>query len=242
MTFVECGILFLYNNFPSLFMGLNNGISQPPQNSHRKKRILGFIGIPGAGKDTQLENVERKLNSMQISTAKLIAGDESRTNPRLQQYKEIVKAGGLVPKKAIAEVLNDLMEQRIKYVQVLLKNGYPRDEGQIECYDEGIQKLEELGMEVEDIWINLTLADDPEEEERIAQDRILKGNRGREDDNVKALQTRFAEARKLQPVKATFKKRGKLIDVDASPPADQVQAKLDALVEELFGQSNGSAS
>ncbi len=116
-------------------------------------RRLVFMGPPGAGKGTQAKLVCEKLGIPQVSTGDILrARKAAGTLPA--ELAKIMAAGGLVPDKAVVDLVGErLAEPDCK--NGFLLDGFPRTVAQAEALDAMLaakgQKLElALVLEVPD--------------------------------------------------------------------------------------------
>ncbi len=116
-------------------------------------RRLVFMGPPGAGKGTQAKLVCEKLGIPQISTGDILrARKAAGTLP--QELAKIMAAGGLVPDKAVVDLVGERLTEPDCQNGFLL-DGFPRTVAQAESLDAMLaqhgQKLEvALVLEVPD--------------------------------------------------------------------------------------------
>ena len=116
-------------------------------------RRLVFMGPPGAGKGTQAKLVCEKLGIPQVSTGDILRGRKAAgTLPA--ELAQIMASGGLVPDKAVVELVGDRLAEGDCKGGFLL-DGFPRTVPQAQALDEMLgsknQKLEcALVLEVPD--------------------------------------------------------------------------------------------
>lgn len=110
-----------------------------------------FLGVPGAGKGTQAENVCRKYNIPAISTGNILrAALKSGTDMGLKA-KSYMDRGDLVPD----DVLIGIIEERLKEDDCkdgFILDGFPRTIPQAEA-------LDRMGVDI-DVVIDIEVADD----------------------------------------------------------------------------------
>lgn len=96
-------------------------------------KILILVGPPGSGKGTQAEFICKKFGIPQISTGDMLRAAK-REGTLKREYLEIMDAGGLVPDRAILELIEGRLEQPDTKSGFLL-DGFPRTVPQAEGLD-----------------------------------------------------------------------------------------------------------
>ena len=205
-----------------------------------------FLGAPGAGKGTQAAVVGDKLGIPTISTGNLLrAAVEAGTQAGLQA-KQHMDSGGLVPDDIVVAILKDRIAQS-DCVDGFILDGFPRTIPQA-------QTLDALGVAI-DLAISIEVPDE-EIKARLSGRRVcLKcgatyhvdnapspagdncGKCGeplvqREDDRPEAIEKRLVVFHEqTEPLKAFYKKGGKLRNVDGNSPIDQLTREIFAVLE-----------
>ncbi len=137
-----------------------------------------LLGPPGAGKGTQAEKLEEKLDIPQISTGDLFRSNIGQGTKLGLEAKRYLDAGDLVP----AELTNQLVDDRLNDSDVakgFILDGYPRSVEQAKALD---AMLKRRGLQI-DAVLGF----------RVSEDELfgrLKG-RGRADDTDDVIRNRM---------------------------------------------------
>jgi adenylate kinase len=167
-----------------------------------------LLGPPGAGKGTQAEKLEEKLDIPQISTGDLFRSNIGEGTELGLEAKRYLDAGDLVP----AELTNQLVDDRLDDADVaegFILDGYPRSVEQAKALD---AMLERRGLRLDAVL-----------EFRVSEDELfarLKG-RGRADDTDDVIRNRMKVYREeTAPLLEYY--RDELKTVDAVGSLDEV--------------------
>ena len=98
-----------------------------------------LFGPPGAGKDTQSDNLVKDLNLYKISTGDLLREESKKKSKLGIKIKSLLDQGLLVPD----DIINDLIEIILSnkgYFNRLIFDGYPRNLNQAKHLDVLIKK------------------------------------------------------------------------------------------------------
>lgn len=163
--------------------------------------------MPGSGKGTQAKLLEEK-DFKHISTGDVIRKAIKNNNPEVEQYKEYMVQGGLLPDK----IIFNLIENEVRDVDNYVLDGAVRTLPQAKFAKE--KKLIDTV-----IFFKLS----PE----IAQQRLLDRNEGREDDRKEIIQRRFKEyEEKTKPILKYLKENFNFYEIDASPKPEEIHKKV----------------
>ena len=175
---------------------------------------LVFMGPPGAGKGTQAKLVCEKLGIPQVSTGDILrARKAAGTLPA--ELAQIMASGGLVPDKAVVELVGDrLAEADCK--NGFLLDGFPRTVPQAEALD---AMLAQRGKKIDRV-IELKVDD------KILLDRVeqrIKQGVARPDDNPETLKNRLEVYYKnTAPLLDYYTRQGKVVTLDGMAPIGDV--------------------
>jgi len=208
------------------------------------------MGLPGAGKGTQAEEINEKYGIPHISTGDMFRLAIKEGTPLGKQAQGYMDEGALVPD----EVTNGIVEERLSKddcAKGYLLDGFPRTIPQAEALDEITTKLDRQL----DYVIHV---DVPEEKllERLTGRRVCSTCSSsyhitynppkvegvcdkdggtltqRDDDTAETVQKRLTvNIEQAKPLLDFYKEKGILITIDGDQPIDKVftdiQAKLD---------------
>lgn len=180
-----------------------------------------FIGPPGAGKGTQSTHLVEYLKVPHLSTGEILRqAREDKTRVGLL-VAEFLDTGRLVPDSVVVDVVGERLRHP-DCADGCLFDGFPRTLSQAESLDE---YLEDQGTP-----LDLVLALDVPE--NILIERLI--GRGRGDDNLDAIQTRFGDYQTItRPLIDYYDRRGLLHVIDGiGTPAD-VFGRIKAVLSKL---------
>jgi len=181
-----------------------------------------IMGPPGAGKGTQAKQVAAEFGIPAISTGDIFRSNVANQTELGKIVSEIMNKGELVPDSLTVELVADRLAQPDTAPGFLL-DGFPRTLPQVESLD---KILADLGIAL-DVVLSLVV----DEDTLVA--RMLKRAEieGRADDNEETIRRRFeVYAAETEPLLATYRDRGLLVEVDGLGAVDEVNARIVAAV------------
>lgn len=119
------------------------------------KKIIIFLGAPGAGKGTAAGAVAPKLNARHVSTGAMLRDAVARKTPAGVEAEGYMKAGGLVPDAVLCKMIAELLAETAADT-TLFFDGFPRTLAQAEA-------LETLAKDNDAIVKCAVLIDAPQE-------------------------------------------------------------------------------
>ena len=208
-----------------------------------------LLGAPGSGKGTQAKKLMAEKNIPQVSTGDMLRAAVAAGTRFGLQAKEIMDAGNLVPDEVVLGIISERLAEADAQEGFIL-DGFPRTTQQALDLE---QLLDEMGtpldtavlMDVEfDVLMKrltgrrtcsrtgklLNVYFSPKEEldaVTAAGGELVQ----REDDNEETISNRLNVYREnTEPLIDFYRKRDKLVTVDADGPIDEVYDRLvDAL-------------
>lgn len=185
-------------------------------------RLL-IMGPPGVGKGTQAVGIAAHYGVPAISTGDIFRANVKNQTPLGKEVARIMNEGGYVPD----EVTNAIVADRLVEADAAsgwLLDGYPRTAGQVVALDEA---LSTSGQSI-DAVISLVAETD------VLVARLLKRAEleGRADDNADTIRNRmviYTEA--TDPLLATYRDRGLLVDVEGIGSIEEVSARITAALD-----------
>lgn len=175
-------------------------------------RTLIFLGPPGSGKGTQAKILAEKLSIPHISLGDMLREEVRAGSGTGKRAKEAMDAGRLVPD----ELTIDLARKRINREDCrsgYIFDGFPRSMIQAAA-------LEKTPI---DRVVYFRIAEE-EAVKRLLRRAELEG---RADDSEEAIRTRFEVYEKeTRPLIDYYARMGKLLEIDAARPIEQVSLQL----------------
>ncbi|MEJ8778437.1 adenylate kinase [Pseudogracilibacillus sp. ICA-222130] len=206
---------------------------------------LILMGLPGAGKGTQAEQIKEKYHIPHISTGDMFRLAIKEQTELGKQAKKYMDEGALVPD----EVTNGIVEERLAMKDCdtgFLLDGFPRTIPQAEALDEITNKLSKkidyvihVDVPVDKLLERLTgrrvcptcgatyhvIYNPPEQEGVCNKDGAALIQR--EDDTEETVQKRLAvNIEQQKPLLDYYESKGVLITVDGDQDIDKVFADI----------------
>jgi len=211
---------------------------------------LVFVGPPGVGKGTYAAAVSQRFGIPHISTGDMIREEIKRGSELGRRLKEYVERGLLVPDEIVTEMVRERLS-REDCKRGFILDGYPRT----------LKQAEELDRIVTiDLVLNF-VAPDEVIIDRIGGRRVCKvcgaiyhvkymppkvsgvcdrcggALYQREDDKPEVIARRLEVYRQqFAPIIEYYRRRGVLVDVDASEQAEVVVPRVLKLLENRFAR------
>jgi len=207
------------------------------------------MGLPGAGKGTQAEQIIKKYDIPHISTGDMFRGAIKEGTPLGIKAKEFMDAGELVPDEVTIGIVRERLNKE-DCLKGFLLDGFPRTISQAEALE---QILAELGRSIDHVLH--ILVDPAELLARLTGRRICR-NCGatyhlifnptkvegecdkcsgelyqRDDDNEKTVGTRLkVNIDQQQPLLEFYQRKGYLRNIEGSKPIDMVFKDIEAVL------------
>ena len=183
---------------------------------------LILLGPPGAGKGTQAKRLVAKHGLVQLSTGDMLrAAVKAGTSIGLRA-KDAMARGELVPDDLVVAIISARIDQPDARNGFIL-DGFPRTVTQARDL---LRFLRERSRTITRVYLLCA----PDE---VVLQRLLA--RGREDDTPEVIRERQRVYRaETEAVIQVLEEAGvEIVEVDTSPPAEEVEKQLDALLEHL---------
>ena len=200
-------------------------------------KIIIFLGPPGSGKGTQSERLIKDYGFIQLSTGNILREAIKNRTELGKKAKQYMDAGQLVPDDIIIGIIKDKLNE-LKDENIIF-DGFPRTIPQAEAFDEMLAKE---GKEVDKVI--LFDVDNEEVVNRLSGRRIdPKTGKTyhiiynppppeieviqRDDDKEDVIRKRLeVYHRQTKPLVDYYKKKGKLVVVNANNPLDDVYNQI----------------
>lgn len=215
---------------------------------------LVFVGPPGVGKGTYAAAVSQRCGIPHISTGDMIREEIKRGTELGKRLREYVERGALVPDELVTEMVRQRLQQD-DCKRGFILDGYPRTLKQAEELD----KITTI-----DLVLNF-VAPDEVIIDRISGRRICRRCGAiyhvkymppklpgicdkcggelyqREDDKAEVVKKRLEVFREqFTPILDYYRRRGLLVDVDASEQAEKVVPRVFAVLESRGFRCSGN--
>eukprot|EP00164_Ancoracysta_twista_P004977 GFYU01006769.1.p1 GENE.GFYU01006769.1~~GFYU01006769.1.p1 ORF type:complete len:438 (+),score=151.02 GFYU01006769.1:121-1434(+) len=185
-----------------------------PQPWDKKPRVVFVLGGPGCGKGTQCGRISKEFGYVHLSAGDLLREEVKSGSDNGKMIGDMIKAGKIVP----GYITVGLLEMAIRKGQAegsnnFLVDGFPRAIEQVHDFTKHVCE----GAFV--LYFSCP--------QSVMQERLLERGKtsGRSDDNMESIQKRFVTFKETSmPVIDYFRKKGKVIEVSAKPPPDDVYA------------------
>ena len=181
---------------------------------------LILLGPPGAGKGTQAEFIQQKLNVPKLSTGDMLRAAVKAGTEIGKQADSIMKSGGLVSDEIVVNLISERITQD-DCVNGFILDGFPRTVPQAEALRALLaRKGQELNAVVELMVDESVLVD--RMRQRVAE-AIAAGLEVRADDNPESFKARLETYRRqTAPVSDHYLEAGELKRVDGMADVDAV--------------------
>jgi adenylate kinase len=221
----------------------------------QRRTYLVFLGVPGAGKGTQAKLLEESLHLPQVST-----GDIFRYNLKNQTElgllaKSYMDRGDLVPDEVTIKMVEDRL-QKPDCAQGAILDGFPRNLVQATAFDAIVAPYGGVTL------VPLINLDDNEAMHRITGRRVCRScgavyhvdfnppkksgvcdiDQGelyqRADDAPETVRNRlYVYYKQTSPLIGYYYAHALLADLDGAQPIEDVQSKLNMLIDKALGRS-----
>lgn len=190
-----------------------------------KPKIVFVLGGPGAGKGTQCQKIVERFQFVHLSAGDLLREERAREGSEVGALiEDYIRNGKIVPVEVTCSLLEAAMTKSGK--SKFLIDGFPRNQDNLDGWNR--QMSEKVDFQFV-LFFNCS--------EEVCVNRCLsrgQSGSGRSDDNMESLKKRIQTYNNDSlPIIKHFEELGKVKQIDASPSADEVFAK----VEQVFKES-----
>lgn len=204
--------------------------------------ILIFLGPPGSGKGTQAKKLASKLNMPHIAVGDLLREAIREGNAIGQLAKSFMDKGNLVPDEVTIQMTDErLKKDDCKHGFIL--DGFPRSSAQANALDKILSgkdyKVIYFGVPLEDVIDRNSgrlscpecgsvfhVKYNPPKNDNVC-DKCGGKLYQRKDDTEEVIRNRFnVYEEQTKPLTELYKNSGKLINVNAQGPIDEVFGRL----------------
>lgn len=200
-----------------------------------------LFGIQGSGKGTQGKILAAKISAAYFETGGELRRLARENSPLSQKVKTIIEAGRLVPNEVVMEIVENFVKTSASNNTPIIFDGIPRNKQQNDSLEALLKKL---GRQYKGIYFELSRE---EAENRLLKRRICQKCKevypafyknekcekcggdlvSRADDNTESIRTRLdIFYKETLPVIEDWKKRGKMLQINAAPPIEEITKEL----------------
>jgi len=198
-----------------------------------KVKVVYVLGGPGAGKGSNCQRLVDDFDFVHLSAGDLLRAEQNREG---SEYGDLIRhnirEGTIVPMEVTIKLLENAMRESIDKGQSrFLIDGFPRKLDQAHKFDESVCPSS--------LVLVLTCP------EKVLLERLLERGKtsGRDDDNEESIKKRFKTFTETSsPVIEYYRGSGKVLELDSTPPLDEVYASVRAGVQEKLGISPKSGA
>lgn len=204
---------------------------------------LIFLGPPGAGKGTQAQILDQRFGAKQISTGDILRENRKQGTELGKLAESYMQSGALVPDEVIIKMIE---AELTKFKDGFIMDGFPRTVAQAEAFD---ALLQEKGLELDGVvnfnagrptlvtrltarWTNprtgrtYNSVTNPPRVPGICDEDggpLVQ----RDDDKPETVAKRLdVYESQTAPLIEYYRRKGKLVDVDALAPVDDVTREI----------------
>jgi len=216
----------------------SSSIKTKPTFDHNKVTVIYVLGGPGAGKGTESEALVKEYDFVHLSAGDLLRAEQAREGSEHGKLiAEYIREGLVVPMEVTIKLLENAMLAALAERQSeseprpgwengkgrFLVDGFPRKMDQALKFDEDVCLASFV------LFFNC-----PEE---VLLQRLLERGKtsGRTDDNEESIKKRFKTfVDTSMPVVDHYRKQGKVIEIDSTPPPTVVHKAVKAVIDATF--------
>ena len=210
-----------------------------------------LFGPPGAGKDTQSDNLAKDFSLYKISTGDLLREEVKKKSALGIKIKSVIEQGLLVSDDIINDLIEAILSNKI-YFNRLIFDGYPRNFNQLKYLNILIKKYDQkilcvLNLKVtEDVIIKriigrqvcskcgLTFNEFFNPSTRENHRCNIKFLQKRSDDNEKTARNRFKTyTKETLPVLDYYKNENLLYEIDGTAHIHEIYKEIRRIIHSL---------
>ncbi|GFZ47303.1 UMP/CMP kinase [Saitozyma sp. JCM 24511] len=217
-------------------------LTDTPAFDKAKVTVIFVLGGPGAGKGTQCEKLVQDYGFAHFSAGDLLRAEQNRPGSTFgTMISEYIREGKIVPMEVTIKLLENAMRDALLHPPsfpegsslaeswkdgkgLFLIDGFPRKMDQAIKFDESVCESSFV------LFFSTT--------EEVMLERLMERSKtsGREDDNRESIVKRFRTfVETSMPVVDYYRQRGKVVEIEASPPVNVVYANVRVAIDQRVG-------
>ncbi|WP_439425856.1 adenylate kinase [Oenococcus alcoholitolerans] len=186
---------------------------------------LILLGLPGVGKGTNAERIEKDFHLPHISTGDIFRKAIADGTDLGKKVKEIIDNGNLVPDEVTDQIVDQRLEQEdVKKADGFILDGYPRNPAQAKALSKFLNSINKKIDAV--IYLDAS-------EETVTK-RMINRNTGRADDDPNVIPHRIEVAKaQTMPLVDFYQQDGSLKTIKSDSDIETVYAEVKKTISSL---------
>ncbi|OCF39415.1 UMP-CMP kinase [Kwoniella heveanensis CBS 569] len=213
-----------------------------PVFDQEKITVIFVLGGPGAGKGTQCERLVADYGFKHLSAGDLLREERNRPGSTYGELiTDCIKEGKIVPQEVTIKLLENAMSATLASPPSTTSSGWENGKGRFLI--DGFPRKMDQALKFDESVVRSSFVLFFSTTEAILLERLLERGKtsGRDDDNKESIVKRFRTfIETSMPVVDYYRKEGKVVEIDSSPPIDVVYEKVKAEMDQRLGLLSSS--
>ncbi|WVF65483.1 hypothetical protein IAT40_000211 [Kwoniella sp. CBS 6097] len=204
-----------------------------------KITVIFVLGGPGAGKGTQCERLVADYGFKHLSAGDLLREERNRPGSTYGELiTDCIKEGKIVPQEVTIKLLENAMSATLASPPTSASSSSGWENGKGRFLIDGFPRKMDQALKFDESVVRSSFVLFFSTTEAILLERLLERGKtsGRDDDNKESIVKRFRTfIETSMPVVDYYRKEGKVVEIDSSPPIDVVYDKVKAEMDQRLG-------
>ncbi|WVQ93152.1 hypothetical protein IAU59_000216 [Kwoniella sp. CBS 9459] len=204
-----------------------------------KITVIFVLGGPGAGKGTQCERLVADYGFKHLSAGDLLREERNRPGSTYGELiTDCIKEGKIVPQEVTIKLLENAMSATLASPPASSTSSSGWEDGKGRFLIDGFPRKMDQALKFDESVVRSSFVLFFSTTEAILLERLLERGKtsGRDDDNKESIVKRFRTfIETSMPVVDYYRKEGKVVEIDSSPPIDVVYDKVKAEMDQRLG-------